>query len=248
MDISVVIMTKNSERRLKEVLASVKSFAQVVVYDTGSQDGTRAIAEQFRNVEWHEGPFIGFGPTRNRAAKKAKYPWIFALDSDEVVPEALVREIQALTLREERVYSVSRKNFFRGKWIRWCGWWPDRVVRIYNQTKTRFCDRQVHEAVEIQNLELYALHAPLYHYPYEKIGDFLAKMQSYTTLFAEENRGKKSSSPWKAIGHGFFAFFKSYILKKGFMGGFEGFFISVYNGHTAFYKYLKLYEIADRSS
>src|SRR3546814_18652294 len=71
------------------------------------------------------------------------------------------------------------------------------------------------------------------------LSDFLSKMQSYSELFAKQNQGKKSSSITKAILHGSFAFFKSYILKRGFMGGYEGFVISTYNANTAFYKYLK---------
>ena len=82
----------------------------------------------------------------------------------------------------------------------------------------------------------------LKHYSYASISDFLTKMQSYSTLFALQNQGRKSSSPIKAILHGMFAFWKSYVLKRGFLGGYEGFVISAYNGHTAFYKYLKLYE------
>lgn len=38
-------------------------------------------------------------------------------------------------------------------------------------------------------------------------------------------------------------FFKSYVLQKGFLGGAEGFIISSYMAHTAFYKYLKLQEL-----
>ena len=68
-------------------------------------------------------------------------------------------------------------------------------------------------------------------------------MQHYSTLFAEQNKGKKKSSLFHAIFHGFFAFFKSYILKTGIFLGAQGFIISLYNGHTAYYKYLKLAEI-----
>lgn len=90
------------------------------------------------------------------------------------------------------------------------------------------------------------VHVPLRgavkHYPYETTADFIKKMQSYSELFAEQNRGKRRASLPKAVWHSFFAFFKSYFLKKGFLGGHEGFVISVYNANTAFYKYLKLME------
>jgi hypothetical protein len=71
-------------------------------------------------------------------------------------------------------------------------------------------------------------------------------MQNYSTLFAEQNRGKKSSSVCKALIHGWFGFFKSYVLKRGFVQGYEGFIISCYNAQTAFWKYIKLYEANKR--
>ena len=80
---------------------------------------------------------------------------------------------------------------------------------------------------------------PIQHYSYQTIDDFLTKMQRYSTLFCEQNISRKSSL-FKAIAHGWWAFFKSYILKRGFLGGREGFIISQYNAHTAYYKYLKL--------
>lgn len=83
---------------------------------------------------------------------------------------------------------------------------------------------------------------PIHHYPYDSISDFLVKMERYSSLFAEQYCQKRKSSPLIALFHGCGAFVKSFFLKKGFLGGFEGFMISVYNGHTAFYKYLKLYQ------
>jgi hypothetical protein len=87
------------------------------------------------------------------------------------------------------------------------------------------------------------LRHPLYHYSYASVTDFLSKMQTYSTLFATQNQGRKSSSMSKAVLHGLAAFFKSYVIKKGFLGGTKGFEISVYNANTAFYKYLKLAEL-----
>jgi hypothetical protein len=67
-------------------------------------------------------------------------------------------------------------------------------------------------------------------------------MQHYTTLFAEQVEEKKKVSVFKALCHSYYAFIKSYIFKRGFLGGKEGFIISMYNGHSTFYKYLKLAE------
>ncbi len=242
MNISVTILTKNSSQYLPQVLNALTSFDEVLIYDTGSTDDTLTIAREYANVSVHQGPFIGFGPTHNVASALARYHWILSVDSDEVMTSELAKELAQLSLDENCVYSVWRQNYYNDRWIRWCGWYPDYQYRLYSRRKTRFSDAQVHEAVIIEGLTTVILQAPLQHYPYNNTADFLAKMQSYSTLWAQQSKGKKSSL-LKAISHGLFAFFKSYILKRGFMGGREGFVISVYNGNTAFYKYLKLLEL-----
>lgn len=240
--ITVTILTKNSEKYLKEVLASVASFDEVLLFDNGSTDQTLEIASRFPNVNVYKGKFEGFGPTHNKASSLAKNDWILSLDSDELLTNELVKEIGNQTLDPKNVYSIPRHNYYRTTFIRWCGWYPDRQIRIYNRLKTRFTDAQVHEAVIAESLHEVSLNAPIIHYSYANLSDFLNKMQSYSDLFAKQNVGKKSSTPWKALRHGIFAFFKSYILKRGILGGYAGFVISTYNANTAFYKYLKLYE------
>lgn len=240
--ITVVILTKNSEKYLSATLGALKRFDEVVVYDTGSTDETVEIAALYPNVSVHRGEFNGFGPTRNVAAKLAKNDWILALDSDEVATPQLVEEILNLDLDGKKIFSVSRHNEYRGKWIRWCGWYPDRVFRLYNQTETQYGDAKVHESLIESGMVKVDLKQPLRHYPYASTEDFLNKMQKYSTLFAEQYKGKRSSSMTTAILHGSFAFFKSYFIKRGIFGGREGFEISLYNANTAFYKYMKLAE------
>lgn len=240
--ISVTVLTKDSQKYLHEVLSALQDFDEVLVCDTGSKDQTLEIARQFPNVSLYERSFSGFGPTHNLASSLARHDWILSIDSDEIVTSGLSTEIQALALARGCIYSFPRHNEYRGKWIRWCGWHPDRQIRLYNRLDTRFTDVQVHEAVDRGDLKEISLISPLRHYSYDQVVDFLQKMQSYSSLFALQHQGKKSSSIGKAIAHGFFAFFKSYVLKRGFLGGQEGFEISCYNANTAFYKYLKLAE------
>lgn len=241
--ISVTILTKNSEKYLDAVLNALISFDDVVILDNGSSDQTIEIAKKFSNTRIFYSEFLGFGKLHNLASEFAKNEWILSIDSDEIVARELKEEILSLKLDCHEIYSFPRHTYYRNKLIKWCGWYPDRVIRIYNKNITRFSDDQVHEKIVKTDLvKEVCLSSPLIHYSYDSISDFLAKMQSYSQLFALQNKGKRSSSVFTAISHGFFAFVKSYFLKKGFLGGYEGFLISAYNAHTAFYKYLKLYE------
>ncbi|MCB1115902.1 MAG: glycosyltransferase family 2 protein [Chlamydiia bacterium] len=238
--ITVTILTKNNEETLGSVLESVKDFEEVVILDTGSTDTTLEIAAMYPNAQIFHSPFTGFGPLHNLAAYHAKRDWILSLDSDEILSPSLAEEIRQLSLDPKKVYSFPFNNYFNGKHIKWCGWYPDRHIRLYNKRVTTFTNDHVHERIETNGLSEVKLKSPVKHYSYRSISDFLRKMETYSTLFAKQYAHKKSSSFAKALLHGGFAFIKSYVLKRGFLGGKEGYIISLYNGQTAFYKYLKL--------
>jgi glycosyltransferase involved in cell wall biosynthesis len=239
--ISVTILTKNSERHLEQVLTSLRVFPEVVIVDTGSTDSTLEIAQRFPNVMIHHRPFQGFGPTHNEASSLATYDWILSLDSDEVMTDSLQQEILSLSLDPHCVYSVWRKNFYRGRHIRGAGWYPDRVVRLYHRSATRFCGAMVHEAIITDGLHAVPLTFPVLHYPYQSVSSFLRKMDTYTNLYADQRPGAKASLI-SAVVHAAFAFVKAYIVQRGFLLGAEGFEIAWFNMNCAFYKYAKVAE------
>lgn len=241
--ISATILTKNSEETLSTCLKALEGFNEVIVLDTGSTDLTLDIAQTFSNVKVFEAPFEGFGPLHNLAAEHATSDWILSLDSDEVLSDELSKEILALNLKPDCVYSFPFHNYFNGKHIRGCGWFPDRHIRLYNKTATHFSDDYVHEKILTKGLKEVKLTHAVKHYSYRSISDFLKKMENYSSLYAQQNRQKKSSSLLKALLKSSYTFFKSYFLQKGFLDGREGFIISNYNAQTTFYKYLKLEEL-----
>lgn len=245
--ITVTILTKNNEETLGSVLESVKGFDEVILLDTGSTDATLEIAELYPNIRIFHSPFIGFGPLHNLAADYASNDWILSLDSDEILTPELAQEIFSLSLDIAKVYSFPFDNYFNGKHIKWCGWYPDRHIRLYNKQVSSFTSDSVHEKIQISGLSEVKLHFPVKHYSYRSISDFLCKMEMYSNLFVSQNLHKKTSSFTKALFRGLFAFIKSYVIKRGFLGGQEGYIISVYNAQTTFYKYLKL-AYASRSS
>ncbi|MBI2743260.1 MAG: glycosyltransferase family 2 protein [Chlamydiales bacterium] len=246
--ISVTILVKNGEATLQKTLESLSSFPEVLLYDSGSTDSTLEIAKNFSNVRIHNGEFIGFGPTHNVASNLASYDWILSIDSDEQVTPELSAEILSSKLDPIHVYEIRRHNFFSGKRIKGCsGWDPDYVVRLYNRKQTSFDNAQVHEKVMHADLKKITLKNPLLHFPYLQIGDFLTKMQSYSSLFAIQHKNSKRASFGSALAHSWWAFVKSYIFKRGFLAGREGLIISLYNAHTTLYKYLKLAEAQQKA-
>lgn len=249
-EISVTVLTYNSERTLFATLNALTSFSEVIVLDCQSIDQTRAIALSFDNVQLYETPVQGFGQLHKRANQLARHDWILSVDSDEVLCRDLVEEIHALCLEDRaKVYAFYRANFLWNKEICACGWSPDWVRRLFNKKRAGFDERLVHEKVVGVDLKTIYLKGRAHHTPYLTIDDFLEKMQRYSTLFAEQNRGKVKSGLAKALGHGFYSFFRTFIVRWGFLYGLSGWVISAYNGQTAYYKYLKLHELnlRDRS-
>ncbi|NGX49505.1 MAG: hypothetical protein K940chlam5_01103 [Candidatus Anoxychlamydiales bacterium] len=244
--ISVVMLCKNSSDTLTKVLDELVAFDEVILIDTGSTDNSLDIAKNYKNVKIFSKKFDGFGNLRNAGAKLSKNDWILALDTDEVVSLGLKNEIFSKKLDPNNIYGFSFLNFYNNKLIKCCGWHREKHLRLYNKNKTSFSKSLVHEKLLEENVKIEYLESSVSHFSYRKTDDFLQKMIKYTTLFAEQNKNKKKSSLSKAIFHGLFAFFKSYILKKGFLAKKEGFIISVYNANVAFYKYLKLYELNNK--
>ncbi|MDA3966756.1 MULTISPECIES: glycosyltransferase family 2 protein [Helicobacter] len=242
--ISAVILTKNSQRLLKEVLESLVKLDEVVILDNGSNDETINIAKSFQNTSIHYNDFIGFGELKALGSRLAKNDWILTIDSDEIASSTLIDEILNLNLKNDTCYSYDVKNYFNDKHIYSCGWGDDRCIGLYNKEYYEFNDAKVHERIiPLKNTQkTIALKGHISHYPYENIESFLDKMQKYSTLYANGNKHKKSSIT-KALTHSIWAFIKSYLLKKGFLQGYEGFIISVYNSQCSFWKYIKLYEV-----
>lgn len=242
MSVSVVMIVKNGAATIAQCLESLRRFDDVVVYDNGSSDKTRDITRSFANVRLIEGEFDGFGTTKNRAASYAAHDWVLSIDCDEVMNDAIVQEIFGLPLDTGSVYSLLRKNFYKTTEIRHC-WGADEIVRLYHREVTRYSDKRVHEHVLSEGLAIKKLRNSFSHYPYQSISEFVQKADRYSTLFATDNAGKKSSSPAKAFFNGLYSFFRTYILKRGFLDGYAGLVIAFSHMVTNFYKYIKLYEL-----
>ncbi|WP_428357031.1 glycosyltransferase family 2 protein [Methyloprofundus sp.] len=241
-NISCVIIAKNAATTLKNTLDSLNNFNDVVLYNNGSTDSTEDIALSYPNVNLVQGEFIGFGPSKNKAATYAKNDWVLSLDADEVLSSEFIGNLRQTTLDESCVYTILRENYYQSTNIKHC-WGKDILARIYPKHKTAFTDKEVHESIKTEGFNTQAVNGTIKHYPYATISDFIIKLDRYSSLYAKDNIGKKSSSPLKAICNAHFAFFKTYVLKRGFLDGYPGLLIAFSHMATTFYKQLKLYEI-----
>jgi len=241
-NISCVMIAKDAEATIKNVLDSLEAFEDVVLYSNNSTDKTDEIAKTYANVNLIQGKFIGFGPTKNRATSFAKNDWILSLDADEVLSQEFVNNLKNLQLNKKNIYTILRTNYYKTTQIKHC-WGNDIITRVYNRLETSFTDKKVHEKIIEDGFIMESIDGIIKHYPYSTITDFIVKLDRYSTIYANDNVGKKSSSPLKASLNAIFSFFKTYFLKRGFLDGYAGLVIAFSHMATNFYKYIKLYEM-----
>lgn len=240
MKISAAIITLNEQGNIARAIESLRCCDEVIVVDSGSQDRTIEIAAKLgaRIVETN---WMGYAAQKNFAAEQASYDWILSIDADEALSEALEAELWQLKKGTPRydAYTVPRMAQYLGRWILHSGWYPDRKVRLYDRRKARWVGKYVHESVQV-NGTIGHLECNLLHYTIDSLSQHLRTMDRYTTLAAEEivAQGRKIGwsdlildPPW--------TFFRTYVLKAGFLDGWEGLIIAYMAAFYNFVKYAK---------
>jgi len=248
--LSVIIITKNEENNITECLASVAWADEIIVVDNNSTDNTVALCRKFTDKIIITKDWPGFGLQKKRALDQASGEWILSIDADERVPQALQDEIkQAIDANKKAAYRIPRLSQYCGRWIKHSGWTPDYVLRLFRRDNAQFSEDIVHEQVILLQGELGSLKTPLEHYSFNSLEEVLDKTNSYSTANALKhfNNGKKSSLS-KAILHGLWAFFRTYILRAGFLDGREGFILAVSNAEGTYYRYIKLMYLYEQHS
>jgi len=247
--ISAVIITYNEERNILRCLNSLAGVAdEIVVVDSFSKDRTREICYE-KGVRVVEHPFKSHIDQKNFAVTQASYDIVLSLDADEYLSEELTKGI--LDVKEkwpDEAYSMNRLSNYGGKWIRHGNWYPDKKIRLWNRRIGLWGGENPHDMVIIKRgVKVRHLKGDILHRAYTDSAETLSKIQNYSEIFARESVGRKSSSVPKIIARSSFAFFKSYIMKRGFMDGFEGLMVAMAVSNHVFYKYAKLYEANHRA-
>ena len=245
MPFSVAIITQDEEQRLPGCLRSVSFADEVLVVDSGSRDNTVSIAKSFGCRVLLE-PWRGYAKQKQFAVNNCLNDWVLILDADERVPGKTAEKIKEILNSPEKrfsAYGFLRKNFFHNRWIRHCGWWPDRIVRLVDRRLGHLSDHLVHESW-LSDGAVKELDLIIEHYSFRNYSDLIHKLETYSTLAAREMlRNGKRAGCLSPLSHGLWMFLRTYMLELGVLEGFDGFIISVLNGGGSFMKYAKLREI-----
>ncbi len=240
MKISATIITSNEESRIARAIESLRCFDEILVVDSGSTDRTVEIAEKY-GARVIDSAWCGYAKQKNLAAERAANDWIFSLDADEALSEALEGEIWQLKKSgpEYDAYTVPRMAQYLGRWILHSGWYPDRKVRLYDRSKACWVGEFVHESVQVDG-RIGELRSNLLHFTCDSLSEHLKTMDRYTTLAAQELVARKQKIRWRhLIADPAWTFFRTYFIQRGFLDGTEGLTIAYMAALYTFLKHAK---------
>jgi len=242
--VSAVVITHNEEKNIQRCLEGLSWADEIVVVDSFSQDRTKEIASSFTDkifdIEWQ-----GFGKQKELARQKASYDWVLSIDADEAVSEKLREEIKSVINKNDSSdgYYIPRFSNFLGRWIEHGGWYPDYVLRLFKKDKARFDESLVHEKLILEGKTGFLMNEIL-HYTDPDISHYLSKMDKYTTLSAQKLLAEgKSTTVFDLLFRPAAIFFKMYLLKSGFLDGWQGFLLASFSSFHVFVKYAKLWHL-----
>jgi len=244
--LAVALIVKNEAKNLDACLKTVAEWVdEIVILDSGSTDETEKVARKYTEKFHVNKDWPGFGPQRRLAQEYVESDFVLWLDADERITDELKVSIQQAVEKNEpnTLYSICRLSWVFGRYIRHCGWYPDRVVRLYPTQLTQYDDSLVHEKVEIStDMNVKELSGDAIHYTYNDLHHYLVKSAGYAQAWAEqrEKRGKKSSI-LEGMLHAVACFLKMYVFKAGFLDGKQGFLLSVLSAHSTLVKYADLW-------
>src|SRR5436190_6680052 len=242
--LTVTIITLNEAAHVAAAIDSASFADEILVVDSGSTDGTTDIARG-KGVHVLTREWTGYVDQKNYAAAQASHDWIFSLDADERIPQALAQEIAGVLASDPAVhaYRVPRVTFHLGRWIRTTDFYPDYQTRLYDRRHARWEGKYVHESVRADGASG-QLKNDLEHYSFAHLRDQIARINQYSTLSARQMyEAGRRTGPVEILVHPPAAFLRNYVLRRGFLDGTAGLTISLMNAWSVGLKFMKLWEL-----
>lgn len=233
--LKAVILTLNEAPHIAACIESVQWADGVLVFDSFSTDATVALSRQ-AGAEVIQHPFENYAQQRNAALDAVAADWVFFVDADERATPELAQEIRQVAATDEKVgWWVPRHNYIFGHRMRGTGWWPDHQLRLLRHGRARY-ERAVHEVAVLDGAEGY-LQAPMIHYNYNTLQDFLEKQRRYINydvkVLVEKGEKSRFYTPYhRALRH----FWWRFVTLNGWRDGAYGVLLS---GLMAYYEMVK---------
>jgi len=237
--LSVVTITRNSERLLPRFLKSISFADEIVIVDGHSVDRTQKIAREF-GANVYSRKFDGFGQQKLFGLQKSTADWILVLDVDEIVSDSLKKEIQkVLNAKTTHVgYRIPYQNHFFGRPLTTLEQYSK--IRLFRRGKATIEKHTIHEETIIRGF-IGLLNSKILHYSYRSLFQVLSKFTYYASLEAKQEVKRR-----KKIGIKHFTlypahmFWSIFVKEKGYKDGVGGFFLALCFSYYELMRYLLL--------
>ena len=215
----------------------------LVVVDSFSKDKTREICLH-KGARFVEHAFEGHIQQKNWAITQAKYPFILSLDADEALDEELRQSVLKIkNSGEADGYYMNRLTNYCGHWVKHCGWYPDRKLRLWDSSKGAWTGVNPHDKYELftGDSKTEWIKGNILHYSYYNLDDHYRQVEYFTNIASRAYFEKGKKAPlFKLIINPVAKFVDHFILKLGFLDGKSGYRISKISSYATYLKYKKL--------
>jgi glycosyltransferase involved in cell wall biosynthesis len=245
--LSALVITYNEAGNIERCLSSLGFASEIVVLDAESTDGTAELARRFTSAV-HVEPWRGYAAQKQRALELCRGEWVLWIDADEAASPELARAILAVVAgggggpSAPAGYSLRRRVFYLGRWVRHGGWERDEVLRLFRRDAGRFSDDRVHEQVLLEG-RAGRLPGILEHYSYRDLAHHWSKILELSRLWAEQARARgRRGHAADLLFRPPARFLKFYVWRLGFLDGWRGLVIAGMAAAYVFLKYARLME------
>ena len=251
VQLSVVIITLNEEKNIGRCLSSVLSIADdIVVVDSFSTDKTKQICID-KKVRFITHKFEGHIEQKTWALTQAKYNHVLSLDADESLTKELQEELLKIKNNwQHDGYSFNRLTNFCGKWIKHCGWYPDKKLRMWDTSKGAWGGDNPHDKFILEKgATTHHINKDLLHYSFYTVDQHLKQIEYFSDISSKAAYEKrKKSNRFKIFYKSTFKFFRDYVLKLGFLDGYYGYVVCKNSAYAKKLKYTKLQALNNHNS
>ncbi|MCC7139390.1 MAG: glycosyltransferase family 2 protein [Planctomycetes bacterium] len=245
MKITAAIIAKDEADHIAACVQSVAWCDEVVVLDSGSRDGTPALARA-AGARVVETDWPGWVAQKNRAAAAATHDWVLSIDADERVDarlRAAIERVRAGGEPDVAAFEMTRHTFVLGRWIDHGGWYPEWRTRLFDRRRARWAGVDPHDRLEVDGPVRRLAEGELVHYTYRSISAHVAQIDRFTTVAAREKVARGRTRTLLAM---LFRpparFLRMYVLRLGFLDGRAGFVLAAMAAWYVFLKYAKVWE------
>ena len=246
LDISAIVLAKNAEEKIKHCLESLEWVDEIIVVDTGSNDKTKDIVLNYKAKFYPYNRGL-YSEWRNYGKKVAQGTYLLYVDTDEVVNDALEKEIKSILSKwptNISCYAIPRKNIIFGKWLKRGGWYPDYVIRLFKKNELVGWVNDLHEQPKYKG-QLGYLNNPFIHYKEKTLGEMVVKTNKWSGIEAKLmfDANHPPMNIKRFLSAMFREFWSRFVINLAFLDGGEGIIMGIYQVYSRFISYAKLWEM-----